>query len=332
MNTTKILEVKNLKTYFFLDEGVLKALDDISLTIHDRETHGVIGESGCGKSVASQSIMRITPAPGKTVGGQILFYPEGRPVIDMVSLPPKGKQARRIRGKEISMVFQEPMTSFSPVHTIGNQIGEAIRLHHKSSAKETKERTLEILDQVGFPDPRQRHDDYAFQLSGGLRQRAMIAMALSCNPTLLIADEPTTALDVTVQAQILDLMEKLQDKFGMAILYITHDLGVIAGIADYISVMYLGKIVEQAKTTELFKRPTHPYTQRLLQSIPKRGKKKLEPIEGNVPVPLDFPEICGFFSRCPEAQDGVCNQAVPPLEHIGHDHKVRCYFAEKFYH
>ena len=331
MSATKILEIKNLKTYFFLDEGVLKALDDISLTVHARETHGVIGESGCGKSVASQSIMRITPDPGKTVGGRILFYPERGPVIDMVSLAPKGKQARRIRGKEISMVFQEPMTSFSPVHTIGNQIDEVIRLHQKSNARETKERTLAMLDQVGIPNPRRRYDDYAYQLSGGLRQRAMIAMALSCNPTLLIADEPTTALDVTVQAQILDLIEKLQDKFGMAILYITHDLGGIAEIADYISVMYLGKILEQAKTTDLFKRPTHPYTRRLLQSIPKRGKKKLEPIQGNVPVPLDFPEMCGFFSRCPEAREGVCNQAVPPLELIGPNHMVRCFFAEKFY-
>ena len=308
---------------------MLKAVDNVSYSVGLKETLGVIGESGCGKSVTAQTIMRIVPKPGRTTAGEVLLHRNGDGVVDMVKLDPYGPEARSIRGRVISMIFQEPMTSLSPVHTIGDQIMEAILLHKTQNMQAATELTLEMLGHVGIPDPEQRIEAYPHQLSGGLRQRAMIAMALSCNPSLLIADEPTTALDVTVQAQILDLMQRLQQQYGMSILYITHDLGVIAEIADQVCVMYLGKVVEQAETREIFKRPLHPYTVRLLRSLPSKQAKgrRLESIEGTVPIPLDFPQICGFFSRCPEARSGVCDHGVPPLEEVEPGHLVRCFSA-----
>ena len=325
---TPVLELKDLRTHFSLDEGTLKAVDGVTLTVRQGQTLGIIGESGCGKSVTAQSILRIVPPPGEIKSGEIVLNREGHEAIDLTQLDPFGQSVRSIRGKEISMIFQEPMTSLSPVHTIGNQIEEAILLHKTDDKREAHTQAVDMLDKVGIPNPSQRIDEYPHQLSGGLRQRAMIAMALSCNPKLLIADEPTTALDVTVQAQILDLMAHLQEEFGMAILYITHDLGVIAEIADDVAVMYLGRVVEHAETKELFRNPLHPYTRLLLKSIPRMGKdakQRLEAIEGTVPIPLDPPRQCGFFSRCPDAIAGTCDLEVPGLVEVSPGHSVRCY-------
>jgi len=300
----------------------------VNLTVKRRKTLGVIGESGCGKSVTAQSILRIVPAPGKIVEGKIELHRDDGSSVELTALRPLGGEMRGIRGKEISMIFQEPMTSLSPVHTIGNQILEAILLHITRNRKEAKERAVEMLGKVGIPNPRQRFGEYPHQLSGGLRQRAMIAMALSCNPYLLIADEPTTALDVTVQAQILDLMRHLQESIGMAMLYITHDLGVIAEMAEDVVVMYLGQEVEYTKVRDLFLRPLHPYTSLLLRSIPKIGLKarvRLEAIAGTVPVPLNLPRECPFMPRCPKAMPGVCDRDVPPLLEVEPGHFARCY-------
>lgn len=323
-----ILEVRNLRTYFNLTEGTLKAVDGVDLTIAPRKTVGVIGESGSGKSVTAQSILQIVPTPGAIESGEILLQRSDGSSVDICQLNARSREIRAIRGAEISMVFQEPMTSLSPVHTIGDQIMEAIQLHVTRDKHKAKGLTLEMINRVGISNPSQRFDEYPHQLSGGMRQRAMIAMALSCSPSLLIADEPTTALDVTVQAQILELMKELQDEFGMAIMYITHDLGVIAEIADEVNVMYLGRVVERASTIELFKNPLHPYTQRLLKSIPRlggRGGGRLDAIRGNVPVPLNPPLQCGFCSRCDEFMAGTCDAAVPALVNMGNDHYVRCY-------
>jgi len=322
-----LLQVKNLKTYFYLDEGVLKAVDDVSFKIQKKMVLGVVGESGCGKSVTAQSILRIVPDPGKIVEGEIFLHQDGK-VTDLVKLDPYGKEIRAIRGKEITMIFQEPMTSLSPVHTIGDQIMEAILLHRNMNKNEAKELALEMLYKVGIPNPYQRINEYPHQLSGGLRQRAMIAMALSCNPSLLIADEPTTALDVTVQAQILELMKDLQAEFGMSIMFITHNLGVIAEVSDEVMVMYLGKAVEYASVDEIFHNPLHPYTVRLLRSIPKVGKKartRLDAIKGTVPLPLDLPPGCSFYPRCPEAKKGLCNKEDPSLVEVKKGHWVSCF-------
>ena len=327
-NPGYVLEVRNLRTYFSLAQGTLKAVDGVDLTVAPRKTVGVIGESGSGKSVTAQSILQIVPTPGAIESGEILLRRGNGDVDDICQLNPRGREIRAIRGAEISMVFQEPMTSLSPVHTIGDQIMEAIRLHITSDKRKAKSLALDMIDRVGISNPTQRLDEYPHQLSGGMRQRAMIAMALSCSPSLLIADEPTTALDVTVQAQILELMKELQDEFGMAILYITHDLGVIAEIADEVNVMYLGRVVERASTTELFRNPLHPYTRGLLRSIPRlgnRGRGRLEAIRGNVPVPLNPPLQCGFCSRCDEFMTGTCDAAVPSLVDMGNEHFVRCY-------
>ena len=323
-----VLEVSDLRTYFNLTEGTLKAVDGVDLTIAPHQTVGVIGESGSGKSVTAQSILQIVPPPGAIQSGQIILRPsKGRPV-DLCQLNPRSREIRAIRGAEISMVFQEPMTSLSPVHTVGAQIIEAIQLHITRDKRKAKSIALDMINRVGISNPRQRYDEYPHQLSGGMRQRAMIAMALSCSPSLLIADEPTTALDVTVQAQILELMKELQNEFGMAIMYITHDLGVIAEIADEVNVMYLGRVVERASTVELFKNPLHPYTQRLLKSIPRlggRGRGRLDAIRGNVPVPMNPPPQCGFASRCDDFIAGKCDAAVPSLVDMGNQHFVRCY-------
>ncbi len=323
-----ILEVNRLKTYFTLDEGTLKAVDGVDFCVAEGETLGVIGESGCGKSVTAQSILRIVPQPGKIVAGEILLHRKGQTPVNLTALARNGADIRKIRGKEIAMIFQEPMTSLSPVHTIGFQILEAIYLHKTKDKREAKAIALDMLNKVGISNAAQRFREYPHQLSGGLRQRAMIAMALSCHPSLLIADEPTTALDVTVQAQILDLMKELQTQLNMSMLYITHDLGVIAGIADEIAVMYLGRIVEYGNTTEIFKHPRHPYTERLLKSIPKVGRHartRLDAIKGNVPVPLDPPRQCGFYSRCLQVIQGTCNKEIPALVEVENGHSVRCF-------
>lgn len=323
----KLLEVKNLKTYFYLDEGIVKAVDGVSFDIKREKTLGVVGESGCGKSVTALSILRITGARSRIVEGEIIFYRDGDSVIDLAKLQPESEEMRSIRGKEISMIFQEPMTSFSPVHTIGDQIMEAIILHQKVNKKEARERAIEMLRRVKIPRAETVIDAYPHQLSGGMRQRAMIAMALSCNPKLLIADEPTTALDVTIQAQILDLIQELQKSFGMAVMIITHNLGVIAEMAKDVVVMYLGKIVESASVEEIFYNPLHPYTRALLESIPKIGKKekkRLKAIKGIVPDPYNLPTGCSFHPRCPEYMKGVCNKEVPELKEIKPGHKVSC--------
>ncbi|MFQ5902084.1 MAG: ABC transporter ATP-binding protein [Candidatus Binatia bacterium] len=319
----ELLQVKDLQTSFFTPDGEVQAVDGVSFGIEKGKTMGLVGESACGKSVTALSIMRLVPSPqGRVVGGEILYRGQ-----DLLKL--KGEAMRKIRGNEISMIFQEPMTSLNPVFTVGNQIGEAIRLHQGLNKKETKEKTIEMLRLVKIADSEARVDDYPHQLSGGMRQRVMIAMALSCNPSLLIADEPTTALDVTIQAQILDLMKELQERLGMALLLITHDLGVVAEQADEVAIMYAGKIVERARTEAIFDRPLHPYTVGLLNSLPgmsEKKQKRLEAIPGVVPSPLELPSGCRFRDRCPKAA-GICAEAEPELVEKEKDHWVSCYFA-----
>ncbi|MBV7328357.1 ABC transporter ATP-binding protein [Chloroflexi bacterium TSY] len=329
-SAASLLEVNNLKTHFFVDEGVLHAVDGVSFSINPEETLGLIGESGCGKSVTAASILRLVSSPGRLVDGEILLHRDAD-VVDLASLKPSGSEIRAIRGGDISMIFQEPMTSLSPVHTIGNQIREAITLHRNVEKKEAHEIALDMLERVGISNPSQRIAEYPHHLSGGMRQRAMIAMALATHPQLLIADEPTTALDVTVQAQILDLIKELQSEFGMAVLFITHDLGVIAETCDRVAVMYLGKIVEYGTVSDIFYRPQHPYTIRLLKSRPRLTTgsiQRLESIEGNVPVPLDPPPQCGFVSRCSDAIAGRCDGQVPELLEQAKSHWVRCFLYE----
>ena len=324
--TQPLLDIRDLKTYFHTDDGIVRAVDGVSLSIAPEKTLGLVGESGCGKSITAFSTMRLIPSPpGKIEHGQILFHkdPESDP-IDLTQLNPKGTQMRDIRGNDIAMIFQEPMTSLSPVHTVGNQIAEAIMLHQNADKKEARERAIDALNKVRLPRPDRQVDAYPHELSGGMRQRAMIAMALSCNPSLLIADEPTTALDVTVQAQILDLMRHLQSDIGMAIMLITHDLGVVASMADYVAVMYLGKIVEYSDTRTVFKNPRHPYTRGLLNSIPQVGqKRRLVPIEGTIPDPFEIPQGCAFAPRCPHAMD-KCREE-PQLLEIESGHRVSCW-------
>ena len=329
MSHEKILEVKNLQTSFFTDGGEVKAVDDVSFNVYKGKTLGIVGESGCGKSVTSLSIMRLIPnPPGRIVGGQILY--KGN---DLLKLDPSAM--RKIRGNEISMIFQEPMTSLNPVFTVGNQICEAISLHQDLPKSEVHNKAVEMLQLVGIPAPSKRIFDYPHQLSGGMRQRIMIAMALSCNPNILIADEPTTALDVTIQAQILDLLQELQAKVGMALVLITHDLGVVAEVADEVVVMYAGKVAEQGTVGEIFANPKHPYTKGLLNSIPtlskdptgKIKKKRLETIPGIVPNMLELPQGCRFQERCSYVIDG-CRGQEPDLRTIVTDpvmpHAIRC--------
>jgi oligopeptide/dipeptide ABC transporter ATP-binding protein len=319
-----LIEVKNLRTSFFTPEGEVRAVDGVTFEIGEGKTLGLVGESGCGKSVTSLSIMRLVPSPpGRIVGGEILY--RGRDLLKL-----SNEEMRKMRGNEISMIFQEPMTSLNPVFTVGNQIGEAIRLHQGLGKKETRAKTIEMLRLVKIGDAESRVDAYPHQLSGGMRQRVMIAMALSCNPSLLIADEPTTALDVTIQAQILELMKELQQKMGMALLLITHDLGVVAERADQVAIMYAGKIVERASARAIFARPFHPYTVGLLNSLPGTGakkKKRLDAIPGVVPSLLQLPNGCRFRDRCPKAQT-VCAETEPPLVEKEPGHFVACYLPE----
>jgi oligopeptide/dipeptide ABC transporter ATP-binding protein len=333
VETNNILEVRNLSTCFRLDEGLLKAVDRVDFSIKKGRTLGIIGESGCGKSVTAHSILNTVQAPGKIYSGTIRYRTQGGEELEITGEKPNGEVMRSLRGREISMIFQEPMTSMSPVYSIGRQMTEAILVHEKKrtrgAAKAAKDKALEMLNLVGMPYAAQRFNDYPHQLSGGMCQRAMIAMALSLKPSILIADEPTTALDVTVQAQIVDLMLKLQEERGMSILYITHDMGVIAETASEICVMYLGRVVEQAPAEALFRSPLHPYTVRLLRSIPKLGRKipgaRLDAIKGNVPVPLNLPDECGFLSRCLEGNREKCGAGIPPMIEVEKDHLVRCF-------
>ena len=328
-----LLTVRDLHTQFPQEEGTVKAVDGVSFDLYPGRTLGIVGESGCGKSMTARSILRIIDRPGRIVAGEILFRrrqapgaPEGG-MVDLTQLDANSNEMRDIRGAEIALVFQEPMSSFSPVHTIGNQVVEAILLHQKVSRREARERAIEVFRHVGIPLPEQRLDAYSHQLSGGLRQRAMIAMALVCNPSLLIADEPTTALDVTTQAQILDLLRHLQQEYGMAIMLITHDLGVIAEIADDVVVMYLGRVVEHAPVDELFHAPRHPYTQALLRSIPhlrSRPREPLASVAGVVPHPYNRPAGCPFHPRCESFVPDVCDRQAPSLTPIGEQHHVSC--------
>ena len=326
-----VLEVKDLHTYFELEEGTLKAVNGVSFAIRKNRTLGIVGESGCGKSVTAQSIMRITPQKTSSVSGQIMLHHDFG-AIDIAQLDEDGDQMRDLRGREIAMIFQEPMTAFSPVHTVGNQIMEALFVHGETDKKAARKRAIALLDEVGIPAPERRIDEYPFQLSGGMRQRSMIAMAIILNPRLLIADEPTTALDVTIQAQILRLMKRLQRDNGMAIMFITHDLGVIANMADDVAVMYLGKIVEYGSLHQIFKDPKHPYTKGLLRSIPKFGETEgahLATIKGTVPVPLNPPDACPFASRCTEFIPGKCDARMPDAVTISPGHTVNCVLYEQ---
>jgi oligopeptide/dipeptide ABC transporter ATP-binding protein len=322
MTTENLLEIRNLKTYFDVRGGILKAVDDVSLTIKAGETLGLVGESGCGKSVTGASIMRLVPIPpGRIAGGEILF--EGR---DILKLPES--EMRKVRGNKISIIFQEPMTSLNPVFTVGDQVAEVIRLHEKLSQRETRERVIETFRLVRIPAPDSRIKEYPHQMSGGMRQRVMIAMALACHPKLMIADEPSTALDVTIQAQILDLMNQLKEETGASILFITHDLGVIAEMAQRVAVMYAGKIMEGADVDTLFSEPKHPYTIGLMSSIPILGigknQKRLSTIPGVVPSLFKLPKGCLFHDRCSVTLK-ECDQLEPPMIDLGNHHFVRCH-------
>jgi peptide/nickel transport system ATP-binding protein len=348
-----LLEVKNLRVHFQVRRGIVRALEGVNFTIHRGKTLGIIGESGSGKSVTARAIMQLLAKNGRIVDGQILFHQRQRAggatttkeIIDITKLHPDGDKIRSLRGGEIAMIFQEPMSSLTPVYTAGVHIGEAVKLHltpfkkvttqmeeaiqaHRNVTKEeARAIAVEMLAKVGIPRPGQRVDSYPHQLSGGQRQRVMIAIALSCNPSLLIADEPTTALDVTTQAQINDLMRELQREFGMAIMYITHDLGVIAEMAEEVAVMYLGRIVESGSVDDIFYDPKHPYTRALLKSIPKIGRVRggrLEAIQGMVPDAFSIPTGCPFSDRCPEMMPGVCDRIEPTLLDVGKGHKAAC--------
>ena len=321
---TKLLEVKDLKTYFYTDDGVVKAVDGVNFSVEAGKTIGIVGESGCGKSITAMSILRLIPdPPGKIVDGEVIFNGE-----DLTKV--SDKRIREIRGNDISMIFQEPMTSLNPVFTVGYQIEEVLMLHQKLEEKEAREKAIEMIRLVGIPNPDRIVDEYPHQLSGGMRQRIMIAMALACQPRLLIADEPTTALDVTIQAQILELMNDLKNRLNTSIMLITHDLGVIAEMADHVIVMYSGKVVEDAPIGELFKNPRHPYTVGLMNSIPSLVKEgqRLDTIPGRVPNPLYLPKGCYFHPRCKYAVE-ECRHVQPELRNIGPGHKVACLRAEE---
>jgi peptide/nickel transport system ATP-binding protein len=325
-----ILSVEDLRTYYHQDEGIVRAVDGASFDVYPGKTLGIVGESGCGKSVTARSILRIVEQGGRIESGAIRLrrHPNGDmphsgsqqiEEIDLTQLDADGRQMRSIRGSEIALIFQEPMTSLSAFYTVGNQIIEAIRLHSKMSKKEARDRAIELLRLVGIPRPERRVDEYSFQLSGGLRQRVMIAMALSSDPSILIADEPTTALDVTTQAQILDLLRQLQEEKGLSIILITHDMGVIAEMVDDVVVMYLGRVVERGPVDDIFHAPKHPYTQALLQSIPSilaEPRTKLATIHGSIPHPYNRPVGCPFHPRCPEFMGGTCDQYEPQLQPI----------------
>jgi oligopeptide/dipeptide ABC transporter ATP-binding protein len=322
-----LLEIKGLQTYFYTYEGISRAVDGVDLTVHQGETVSIVGESGCGKSVTALSILRLVPnPPGRIVGGEIVFQGENLLTLEMPAM-------RKVRGNKISMIFQEPMTSLNPLFTVGFQISEILRLHKNLSKGEALNRSIEVLKMVGIPSPEKRVHDYPHHLSGGMRQRVMIAMAIACEPALIIADEPTTALDVTIQAQILDIMRDLKEKTGASILLITHNLGVVADAAERVIVMYAGKIVEHAGVGEIFENPRHPYTTALLKAIPhpdeeRERKQGLYVIPGIVPSPAHLPPGCKFHNRCASVFDR-CIKEEPPLFQVAPDHLARCWLAEK---
>ncbi|MHC5209390.1 MAG: ABC transporter ATP-binding protein [Planctomycetota bacterium] len=321
MNDT-LLEITDLRTWFDLEEGTVRAVDGVSLSIKKGETLGVVGESGCGKSVTAMSILGLNPVPpARYAGGQILFHGK-----NLLALPEH--ELRKVRGNDITMIFQEPMTSLNPVYTVGRQIMEVLELHRNMGPAEARAYAIEMLQRVGISSPETRIDEFPHQMSGGMKQRVMIAMALACDPKLLIADEPTTALDVTIQAQILELLKAMQKEFGMSILLITHDLGVVAETTDHVAVMYAGHIVEYAPTAQLFARPRHPYTWGLLQSLPemhREGDPRLREIKGTVPSPLHWPSGCRFHTRCKNAQER-CVKEDPPLVQDGPEHQLACFY------
>jgi oligopeptide/dipeptide ABC transporter ATP-binding protein len=333
MADNKLVEIKDLKTYFYMDQGLVRAVDGVTFDIMRGKTLGVVGESGCGKSVTGFSIMRLVQKPGRIVGGSILYHQlsqdgKSEELIDIAKLKPESREVHAFRGGEIGMVFQEPMTSLDPVYTVGNQLEEAIFSHRKATKSEAKGLILDMLKRVRLANPERLYETYPYQLSGGMRQRIMIAMGLLTRPALLIADEPTTALDVTTEAQILDLLRDLQSELGMSILYITHNLGVVAEMVESAIVMYLGKVVEKADVIPLFEEPKHPYLQALLRSIPKVGQKSgdhLASIRGMVPNPLNIPPGCPFHPRCPRAMRGLCNVKMPAETDLGGGHMVRCF-------
>jgi peptide/nickel transport system ATP-binding protein len=329
-----ILSVRDLKTFFFLDEGTVRAVDGVSFDVQPGQVVGIVGESGCGKSVTIKSVLRIVQEPGRIVGGEILFRRRGSngsgraAVVDLVELDARGREMRAIRGSEIALIPQEPMAALSPVHTVGDQLVEAVRLHRDVGRPEAERIVLERMREVGIPSPRERMGMYSWELSGGLRQRVMIAMALACDPTLLIADEPTTAIDVTTQAQVLSLLRRLQAQHGMAIIFITHDLGVIAQIADYVVVMYLGRVMETGPVDDIFHRPRHPYTRALLESIPTMhatSKELLPTIAGSIPHPFNRPAGCPFHPRCAASMPGTCDRGQPALLPVNDRQAASCF-------
>ncbi|WP_285734601.1 ABC transporter ATP-binding protein [Nocardiopsis sp. ATB16-24] len=328
-----VLDIRGLRTHFFTDDSVIRAVDGADLAVRRGGTLCVVGESGCGKSAMARSVLQLVEPPGRVVGGRILLYPsEGADdPVDLASLHPTGRRIRAVRGREVAMVFQEPMSSLSLVHTVGDQIGESLRVHHGMSRRDARGRAVELLDRVRVPGSARVVDSYPFQLSGGMRQRVMIAMALACGPRVLVADEPTTALDVTTQAQILDLFDDLRRDTGMGVLFITHDMGVVAEIADEVAVMYLGTVVEQGPVDEIFHDPRHPYTRALLEAVPRIGvprSRRLPTIRGAVPAPGTRPTGCVFRTRCPEAVEGLCDTTVPPVTVPGPGRRVRCLLQE----
>ena len=326
-----ILSVRDLETFFRPDEGIVRAVDGASFDLYPGRTLGIVGESGCGKSVTARSILRIVDHPGKVERGEALLRRGDGRIVDLVAIDAKSAEMRDIRGGEIGYVFQEPMSSLSSFHTIGNQVVEAIRLHRAMSAKEARDRAIELLQLVGIPRPEQRVDSYSFELSGGLRQRVMIALALAAEPRILIADEPTTALDVTTQAQILELIRKIQADRNLAVILITHDMGVIAEMADSVSVMYLGKVVESGPVDTIFHAPRHPYTQALLRSIPSvlaEPRSRLTTIAGSIPHPYARPPGCPFHPRCQNFMPGTCDRSAPPVTRLDPEHEVRCFLYE----
>ena len=326
--TRPLLSVEDLQTYFFTDEGTIKAVDGTSFDVYPGRTLGIVGESGCGKSITAKSILQIIDNPGLIVGGQVKLSSNGDASKNLLEMEPNGEEIRSIRGGEISMIFQEPMTSFSPIHTFGNQIIEAIRLHSSLDKEEAHELAVDWLRRVEIPSPEQRMSEYPYQFSGGQRQRAMIAMALCTEPRILIADEPTTALDVTTQAQILDILQTLQKQNDMSIIFITHDLGVIAEVADVVAVMYLGKVVEIGPVESIFSSPKHPYTKALLSSMPTidaAPRERMPSITGAIPHPQNRPSGCSFHPRCPSYMSDICGLKEPELVSVGTDQQTSCF-------
>ena len=328
-----LISVRGLQTHFFTDEGIVRAVDGVDFDLKRGSTLGIVGESGCGKSITAKSVLQIVEQPGKIVNGEIHYSadPDSGPAVNLLDYEPTSSEMRAVRGGEISMIFQEPMTSFSALHTFGNQIDEALKLHTDLEKNERFDVAVDWLDRVGIPNPRQRMNEYPFRFSGGQLQRAMIAMALCTNPRVLIADEPTTALDVTTQAQILDLLLGIQEEQGMSILFITHDLGVIAEIADDVTVMYLGKVVETGPVFSFFDDPKHPYSRALLSSIPTMHtgtRQRLPSVSGSIPHPQNRPPGCSFHPRCESYIEGVCEASEPQLQQLDDVHEVSCFLYE----